>query len=286
MGLALKGKYDDAVAMIQEALGLCGELNYDEGMAAATNAMTVVYAQQGFAEEAEDSGKDALKMFKKAGYTKGQGVALHSLAKVYVKMGDIANALKFSKDSLACFASIGDTSSVAMVYSTCSETYVLKGDTFSAARSLEKAAGIYEKLGEKTLQAMTYADMGLAKDEYVEAIRKMKSMIGYFHEAGDTKGEAEAVFKLATTMLKAGDSSKAEKVAEMCLALFYQLNDQEGMAKGKGLVDSCKQANVVEEIEVTVSKYAPYYHDAKKFIVDPELGQRVQEKYLATVKAK
>merc|ERR1719254_451320 len=46
--LAMLGKYDDAIGQVQEAQGLCGELKYEEGSAAALNSMACVYVKQGF----------------------------------------------------------------------------------------------------------------------------------------------------------------------------------------------------------------------------------------------
>merc|ERR1719188_279534 len=71
IALALIRKFDEAFAQVQEAQGLCGELKFEEGSAAAYNAIGRIYMLQGFYDEAIDAAKDALKGFKKIGYQKG-----------------------------------------------------------------------------------------------------------------------------------------------------------------------------------------------------------------------
>merc|ERR1712050_247493 len=126
--------------------------------------------------------------------------------------------------------------------------------------------------------------MALAKDELFEAIALGKKLVGFCHEAGDAKGEADALCRLATIYLGGGKHEQGGKVAEMALAILYGINDQEAMTKAKQLVDSSKHAQVAEEIEVTVSKMSDYCHVPQKLIVDPGLQNRVQTKYLEVVK--
>merc|ERR1712061_571010 len=78
-------------------------------------------------------------------------------------------------------------------------------------------------------------DMALKKDDVFEALALGKKLVGFCHEAGDGKGEADALCRLAELYLGAGMHEKSGKVAEMALAILYGINDQEGMAKARKL---------------------------------------------------
>eukprot|EP00418_Pyrodinium_bahamense_P051124 CAMPEP_0179183036 /NCGR_PEP_ID=MMETSP0796-20121207/90700_1 /TAXON_ID=73915 /ORGANISM="Pyrodinium bahamense, Strain pbaha01" /LENGTH=125 /DNA_ID=CAMNT_0020886889 /DNA_START=96 /DNA_END=469 /DNA_ORIENTATION=+ len=70
---------DEAMGYVSEGMGLCSEMKFEEGRAAAMIVMSKVHAKKGRdeeeLEEAMDSATDALKLSRKLGFRKGEAVA-------------------------------------------------------------------------------------------------------------------------------------------------------------------------------------------------------------------
>merc|ERR1719401_290927 len=69
------------------------------------------------------------------------------------------------------------------------------------------AAGDDTKAGGEALGVLV--EMALAQDDYWKAISKVRELVAYYHNAGDSKMEATALLQYGGILLDKGDSAKA-----------------------------------------------------------------------------
>jgi len=237
--LALMGRPDEAAGYASEAVAICTEMKFDQGKAAALNALTIALLKKGGdaedLEEALDTGMDALKMARKAVFSKGEAVGLLTLSKVYTAMGNAVQGVKYAKDAVALFAEIGEAKSMAAAYKAMSSAYAAKSDMSRAVKSLGKALAIYEEGGDKAATAACMHDIAKAEatgGDYKKASEAVVKAKALYAEAGDNYGQAAVLETLMGFYLEADMYFEAVKVGQERVSLFHEAGDMtsEGFA--------------------------------------------------------
>lgn len=234
------GRTDEASYYAQEALGVCGEIKFEEGKAAAMNVMTKVLTKKGRdeeeLEEALDSGMDSLKLFRKLSYRKGEACALASVSAVYAAMGRSPQAVKQAKEALTIFAELGDTMGMAQMYIAIKDGFLAKqpADTFKAEKSMLKALEIYNKAGNKSKEAAanhTLAKVAVAAEDFKKASGYLATARELYAGAGDFQGQAAVIATLQGLYLQAGMYSEALVAGQKQCELFQEAGDMSAQAK-------------------------------------------------------
>lgn len=235
--LSLLGRSEEAQGYASEALGICGEMKFEEGRAAAANAMTrALVARGGDAEDLEealDSGMDALKLSRKLGFKKGEAAALLTLSGVYRGMRNSAQAIKYGREALALFAELGEQASMAVAYEALMEGHLAKSppDTARASKEVQKAYAIYESTGDTQKMATcmhTLATAEIKGADYKKASEALAKSKALFVQAGDIYGHATVLDTLMGLYLEAGMYFEAMRVGQDRVALFHDAGDMSG----------------------------------------------------------
>mmetsp|Transcript_44649 Transcript_44649/g.124162 ORF Transcript_44649/g.124162 Transcript_44649/m.124162 type:complete len:380 (-) Transcript_44649:111-1250(-) len=234
---ALMGRTDEAQGYSSEALGVCGEMKFEEGRAAAMNSMTkALVAKGGDAEDLEealDSGMDTLKLSRKIGFRKGEAVALLTLSGVYHAMQNSAQAVKYGKEALTLFAELGEQTGMAVAYEALMGAYLVKSppEASRAAKQVQKAYAIYESMNdtEKMARCMhTMATVEIKGADYKKASEAFAKSRALYVQAGDIYGHAMVLESLMGLYLQADMYFEAMKVGQDRVSLFHDAGDMSG----------------------------------------------------------
>eukprot|EP00420_Gonyaulax_spinifera_P036754 CAMPEP_0197883330 /NCGR_PEP_ID=MMETSP1439-20131203/10185_1 /TAXON_ID=66791 /ORGANISM="Gonyaulax spinifera, Strain CCMP409" /LENGTH=379 /DNA_ID=CAMNT_0043503047 /DNA_START=101 /DNA_END=1240 /DNA_ORIENTATION=+ len=234
------GRTDEAQYFAQEALGICGEMRFEEGKAAAMNVMAKVLTKKGKDEEdfeeALDTAMDALKLFRKLSYRKGEAVALGTAAGAYSAMGRSPHAVKHAKEALAIFAELGDALSMAEMYVVAKDGYLAKSppDAFRAEKMMQKALSVYQEGKNKRKEAAanhTLANVAAAGNDYKKASEYLGAARALYADASDFRGQASVMATLQALYLQAGMYTEAVGLGQRQVELFQDAGDVGGQAE-------------------------------------------------------
>uniref|UniRef100_A0A7S3S5H3 Uncharacterized protein n=1 Tax=Strombidinopsis acuminata TaxID=141414 RepID=A0A7S3S5H3_9SPIT len=237
--LVLMMKLDVAANQVMEAQAICEELKYEEGRAAAMNAMAKIYVASGGDEEdierGEDLVQDALVIFRKLGNKRGEAATLMTLSGVMAAMQNFEAAIKAAKDAQALFQEIGDRGAVAALYHEISKVHVLKANTSSAIKALLKARAIQIELGDKRKEGECMLAVGkveAAGRDAAKATAALTTAGELFKEAGDHKGAASAMNVRMDMHLEAKRIVEAVAAAKLVVTINHDAGDLKGEAEG------------------------------------------------------
>lgn len=232
------GRIDEAQYYAQEAMGICGEMKYEEGRAAAMNVMAKVLMKKGRdeeeLEEALDSATDSLKSFRKLNVRRGEAAATGTVSAIYAAMGRSAPAVKNAREAVTMFAELGDALAMAEMYVIAKDGYMAKNDTVRAEKSMQKAVSIYQDAGNKGKEASanhSLASVAVAGADFKKASDYLTKARALFGAAGDYKGQAAVLSTLQDLYMKANMYMEAVTVGQKRCELFQDAADVSGQAE-------------------------------------------------------
>ncbi len=191
---------DDILKYAEFALKLAQKLNYNRGIAGASNNIGFVYMNKGDIPEALEWYNKSLMMWEKVGDKHGIAIELNNIANIYDNFGDNSKALEFNFKSLKI----------------CEET----GDKQGIARSLNNIGTIYHSQGN------------LPKGEggIIEALEYYYKSLKYFEEAGDRSGVGSSYNNIAAIYESQGDNQKALEWYTKSFNIQEEIGDKQNAA--------------------------------------------------------
>mmetsp|Transcript_63718 Transcript_63718/g.164028 ORF Transcript_63718/g.164028 Transcript_63718/m.164028 type:complete len:187 (-) Transcript_63718:77-637(-) len=156
------------------------------------------------------------------------------------------------------------------------------GETEKAVDAFTKAKDLYREVGDHRGAAEVMGsirDMHLNASRFTDGVQVQKDIVTLFHNAGDAKGEAKALIKIAEMLLSKSEVAKANKVAEVAMGIMATIQDRDGMKDAYEMLGAVKHARVKEEIEFVIDRNSDFMHMPRSLIVDPGLNKRITEEY-------
>ncbi len=181
-------QWDSAYWVLEQAVALGKEAQYDLGLMNATNNLGICYYEQGRTEKAHPWYKQSLTIAKKIDNQKGQANALNNLFTIALEEEEYDSAFWYLEEAIRFYDQIGDSSGVAFAYSNKAFLFdeLLNIDSaiyynFEALR-IQDAQGLYYQ------QAISYNLIGklyVDKTQYTDALEYYEKALELFIEIGD-----------------------------------------------------------------------------------------------------
>ena len=189
-------------------------------------------------EDARQLLSDSLRAERKAGNINGEAETLSYLTMIAARDNELKAAEQFLKKALAIVEHSAQPDAAAKVY-------------FAAAE--------YHYRNQRNLPLMT---------EYLEKSARL------FHEAGDKKGEAEALIELAYTFVMSNDRARGRSYAKEAVNIARSISDQRNLALALIALGDADQRvgnhqsslNAFEEAESIYPENLDHYEKAILFV--------------------
>jgi tetratricopeptide (TPR) repeat protein/tRNA A-37 threonylcarbamoyl transferase component Bud32 len=160
----LVGNNEESLALVDEALALCGPTDGGEHQPALRARAAILIDlgttlwDMGRLEAAIEAYAEALVIYRALGLPRQEARALNSMGGVFASLGEYEEALAHYKSSLKIDQQLGDRSGVALKLSNIGHAYADLGDLDRADGYLARAM----KVGEQTDDTRSLADVAIS----------------------------------------------------------------------------------------------------------------------------
>lgn len=220
---------NDLLVYASASYRLALKLNYQKGIADASNNIGCAYYNKGDLLPASDYYKKSLGIRQHIKDSAGIAQSLNNLATVYEKQGQLEKAMEYYLQSLRIRESINDLNGIAILQNNISLVYKKQGDNRLALIYAQKSLAIREKLEDIYGKAMSLINIGfIHQDEgnLDSALYYFKRSLSSYTQAGNAQGQAFALNNIGWNYDKAGNSDLALSYYLRCLELSRSIEDK------------------------------------------------------------
>jgi DNA-binding SARP family transcriptional activator len=231
----LTGDYPEAARVLEQALGLYGDVGDRLGQANVLNEVGITQLLTGDYPEAARVLEQALGLYRDVGDRLGQANVLNELGNTSRLTDDYPAAAQALEQALGIYRDLGDRLGHANALNSLGITWVLTGDYPEAALAEEQALGIYRDLGHRLGQANALVYLGIASQRtgrYPAAARALEQGLGIYRDLGHRYGQANALNNLGVVRRLTGDYPAAARAMDQALDIYRDVGDRGGEAEG------------------------------------------------------
>ncbi|MFC0543414.1 ATP-binding protein [Kutzneria chonburiensis] len=236
LGLAyqgLRGRGDDAIESLEQALAIHGFLGDRAGMAAALTNLGNAELHRGRPDEAADRQRQAAALYRQLGHRRGEAATLVNLAAVEEKRGRFREALATYRTAVPAAVASGDRHRLAATLSSIAGVLVKMGDTARGEEELERALSLHRELGDREGEAWSLRTMAGAYADamrFDQAIDAYQRALAIFREVGDMFEESETLIRMAEIYRRADRHTEAIEHGLRAIDRHRELGDEFGVA--------------------------------------------------------
>ncbi|HEY9409472.1 MAG TPA: BTAD domain-containing putative transcriptional regulator [Jiangellaceae bacterium] len=176
---------------------------------------------------AEDHLRRALALYRRAGHRHGEALTLDSLGNVANLSGDPDDGTRYHTEALEAFRELDDHQGVARTLNNLAWGLETSGHPDEAVVRYEESLRMRDQLGDVLGKAVTLLNLGtcrLGMDKFVEAAEAFADAAQVFHNTGDSRRHALAVWKLGIAMSGQGHAEAARDRWRESLDLICRLD--------------------------------------------------------------
>ncbi len=215
---ALKaGNQDEALELIDEALGRADKAGDDAGRAVALRIRGFAALMRNDPEAAVASLEPALELYQALGDRRGRAWALQHLSWAHFIGGRMADAESLLHDSAALFAEIGDKGGLGWAMGLLAFTRFYQGYREEAEAMCDEAFGGAGVAGDKWAMGMGQvltASIHLWTGRAESAVEQAQGALDTFDAINDDYGRVQAVLPLGRALITAGRVDEGFAVLE------------------------------------------------------------------------
>ena len=228
LGIAyeLQGRYDHALASLQESLALRRRLGDRLGLAAGLGNLGLVYQRQGRYEQALVCQQESLALYRELRDRRGEATSLTNLGDVHMHQGQYAEALVCHQESLAIDRELGDRRGQAVNLCNLGKVCERLGRYAEALAFQQESLAIDRELGDPYGEAESLNGLGVVYrrvERYDQALAFQQESLALRRELGDPHAEAESLRELGVTLRALDRLEEARAHWLEALAIFEQL---------------------------------------------------------------
>ncbi|HEX6903093.1 MAG TPA: CHAT domain-containing protein [Thermoanaerobaculia bacterium] len=231
----LLGEPDAALDFYARALALQRELGDRREEARVLNNIAVVLRPLGEWQEALRLYGQAREIVASLGDRAQEAVQLNNIGFAYSNLGEPQRALPFLEDSLKLRREVGDRRGEVITLNTFGGVWRNLGDLDKALdhhrRALELAVTLTDRRRQEAITRVRLAEVHLDRRDAAAALRELDPAIAALREAGNRRGEAQALQARGRALALAGRTAEARPVLEDVLARCRALRDPAGEAE-------------------------------------------------------
>jgi DNA-binding SARP family transcriptional activator len=165
-GYYRQGRYDQALACLQESLAIRRRLSDRLGQALSLGNLGNTYQVQGCLEEALACLRESLAICRELGDRRGQASCLANLGELHRRQGRHAKALACLKESLAIRKNMADRHGQAHSLSNLGLIYQRQARYDQALACLRESLAICQELGDRRGEAANLRELGVTLREF------------------------------------------------------------------------------------------------------------------------
>lgn len=214
------GKMDSAYKSYKQSSELYKKINYQAGVANASNDLAFIFQTQGNYEKALEMYFWSLKSFQKLKDKQSISICLNNIGLIYLSQKNYQKALEFFNKSLKIKKELGYQTGIAMTLNNIGTSYLESGANNSALLYLEESLEIRKKLGSKSGIAQSYENIGTVyrnKKNYKEALKYYEYSYALFDSIKNEEGIISSLNSIATIKRLTGNYKKAAELSEIAL---------------------------------------------------------------------
>ena len=229
-----QGKYDQAVAVAQEAVDLAQTER-------AVGAEALAYLQWGEAlwrrgafDAAEPRLEQGLALARDASLHQVEADSLRSLGNVCHGRAAYAEARANFEQALPIYREIGDRRGESGTLNNLGAVCHYLGDYSGARTYFEQALCIYRQIGDRQIGGAAVHNLARLcrlQGDYARANAHLEEALRIWRDVGDRQGESWGLLHIGMFALEEGDSVKARAYCELALRTFREI----GARYGEGL---------------------------------------------------
>jgi len=230
----LKGKLDEALKRITEALEIFEKIEDFKGKANALNNIGIFYQDLGKGWEALDYFQKVVEINRKIGYAIGEADAIYNIGIVYSELGMYREALRFCQQAYEIYRNIGDIKGEANVFHVVGTIYSELGKYSEALKYNKQALEINRNIMDVRGEANALLSIGGVYQElskYSEALGYYQLALDIYQKAGDTTGEASALNNIGMVYQKLGEHTEALEYHQKAFEIYRKIRFMKGEAK-------------------------------------------------------
>lgn len=193
--LSVRGYWDEAVKLGEQALQAARSLQDEMNIAGLSHNLAVMYQRRGEAAEARRLYDESLEIAKRLGNQSGVAITLHQLAMLAQNQGELEEARRLFDESLEISKRLGNQGFVAITLHALAILAEREGDSGEARRLFNESLEITNRLGDKSNLALIFYNLGLLEEKEgnkAEAARLFREALSIFErlrspDAEDTR---------------------------------------------------------------------------------------------------
>ncbi len=197
------GRYDEALRIVGDALGIAEDLDYRELIALASHTQGSIFLNRGRYDDSLKSFHRALEIREKLDDEWGMALTLNNIGNVFRTLGWMDEALRTYSRSLALMEKVGSIYGQAALHNNLGLIFHFKGDLENAVAEYEKILGITRSIGDSYGMALSLSNMGNAMEdrgELEKALEIFEEGMAIQKEIGDREGEATSLSNIGNVM--------------------------------------------------------------------------------------
>jgi predicted ATPase/DNA-binding CsgD family transcriptional regulator/Tfp pilus assembly protein PilF len=183
--------YVAARSLLEEAVTLCREVDYQDTLTQALSYLSKVCLFQGEYDQARTLVEEALVLSRETGDSWNNAIALWNLAQVTSYQGDLAQTLALLEECLALCRQEGYKGMIAESLTLWGTTAIQQGDIAQARSRLEESLALYKEVGNQQNRDRGQSLFGMAYVLYMQgdfaAARSYLEESFAFYNAGNNK---------------------------------------------------------------------------------------------------
>jgi predicted ATPase/DNA-binding CsgD family transcriptional regulator/Tfp pilus assembly protein PilF len=210
-----QGDYDNARALLEEALSLYRELGDRSGVANALTTLGVVARLAVDLGVARELLVESLEVKRALGDQRGVAISLNNLGLVASDEGDDVEAKALLEESVALRRNAGDLAGVAGTLSNLGNVFRRHDDDERARALYEEAMAIQRQIGDLRPLAITcteLAKLARRRGDHAEALTLLAESLVLKRNLGDQRGVAHSLEGVAKVDLADGRPERAARL--------------------------------------------------------------------------
>jgi len=232
-GLWRRAEYPQALAVLDRALALQGELGLTQERARTLVLIGRVHFKQGDYHLALDRYSNALAMQEAAGDRAGAAVTLEDIGDAYLDACAYSRAMEHFERSLALREALGDRAGQTWILTVIGTAHLLQGAFADAEQSFLRALAVAEAADDPAGRAQALYHLGLVHmrtGEYQRAVTSLATAARLHDVLGDRRAMAWDLENLGLAHHRAGDQAGALQQYSQVLAVREAIQDLRALA--------------------------------------------------------
>jgi CHAT domain-containing protein/tetratricopeptide (TPR) repeat protein len=228
-GASSAGRYDDALASLNEALALYRRVGPERKVGSTLNFLGQIRLQLGQPDAALAADREALALHRRLGERRAEALSLTNLGRAWSSLGESQKALESYEAALGVWRRLGARREEAATLKNLGDLYQVLGEPARAFDALEQALAFYRGAGATRDEARTLASIGSAYGRAGDgrrALALLRQALVLERKTGDRRQEGLTLNDLGWTAIELGDWRAARNGFAAALAVFREIGDR------------------------------------------------------------